>query len=413
VLAVSLGDVRVEHVRRLADVVVDRHQDQLFGIHADIVAAPCRKCPPGAEVPSRRMVEASILQVITDTDRRGAQVFATDLHDELIRRGRSVRTVALAPGAVGGLDVAVLGRTRTHPTTLRALRREAAAADVVVAHGSTTLPMCAATRLVSRTPFVYRQISDSRFWAPNRARRLRVRAGLAAAARIVTLWSGSADTLRTAFGVSDRKLRIVPNGVPSARALPIDRSRAAAARREFALDPEMPTVLSIGALVTEKGVDLAVTALGAIEGAQLLIAGDGPERGRLERLARQQAPGRIVFAGSITDPRPAFTAADVVVLPSRGGDSMPAVLIEAGLMGLPVVATPVGGIVDIVESGVTGILVPPDAVDPLRAALVELLADPERAVRLGDAAHQHCTERFSIEVVASGWERVLDEVAPA
>ncbi len=59
-----------------------------------------------------------ILQVVTDTDRRGAQVFATDLHAAFERAGRNVRTVALAPGATGGLDIPVLGTRRMGLATL-------------------------------------------------------------------------------------------------------------------------------------------------------------------------------------------------------------------------------------------------------------------------------------------------------
>lgn len=357
------------------------------------------------------MAGIPILQVITDTDRRGAQVFASDLHAALARRGHTVRTVALGPGDVGGLDVPVLGPTRTHPSTVRALRRETTRADVVFAHGSTTLPMCAAVRMTTRTPFVYRQISDSRFWAPTRARRLRVRATLRLAARVVALWTGSAATLRESFGVSSRKVRIIPNGVPAERAIPVDRSRAPEARTELGLDPEAPTVLSIGALAPEKGVDLTITAVGGLRGVQLVVAGDGPERSSLEALAARVAPGQVVFTGSLVDPRPAFTAADVVSLPSRGGDSMPAVLIEAGLMTLPVVATPVGGIVDIVDPGVTGDLVAIEAVDALRIALDRILGDRTRAAQLGEAARARCLARFTIDVVAEEWERVAGELA--
>lgn len=355
------------------------------------------------------MAGRTVLQVITDTDRRGAQVFATDLHAALERRGHDVRTVALAAGIVGGIDVPVLGPARTHPSTLRALRHDARAADVIAAHGSTTLWMCAATRLVTRTPFVYRQISDSYFWAPTWSRRARVRAGLRLASRVVTLWQGSADVLHSTFGVPETKLRILPNGVPLERALPVDRTKAADARSRLGLDPGTPTVLAIGALVPEKGVDLAIEAMRNLPGAQLLIVGDGPERARLEVLAGHAAPGRVVFTGSADDPRPAFTAADVVALPSRGGDSMPAVLIEAGLMGLPVVATPIQGIVEIVEPGTTGELVAVDSVTELRAALARTLEDRGRAAQLGAAARARCEARFAIHVVAEQWERVLEE----
>ena len=118
-----------------------------------------------------------------------------------------------------------------------------------------------------------------------------------------------------------------------------------------------------------------------------------------------------MFTGSVADPNAAFTAADVVSLPSRGGDSMPAVLIEAGLAGLPVVSTPIQGIVDIVEHGVTGALVAPDSVEELRIELDRVLGDPALAARRGDAAHRRCAERFTIDAVGAAWARVVDELA--
>ena len=115
-----------------------------------------------------------VLQVITDTDRRGAQVFATDLGAEL-QDEFDVRTVALAPGRDRALDVDVLGPSRRSPKTLRALRTAARHAAIVIAHGSSTLPASAVALVGSGVPFVYRQISDPVFWTPTAAKRLRVR----------------------------------------------------------------------------------------------------------------------------------------------------------------------------------------------------------------------------------------------
>lgn len=354
----------------------------------------------------------TILQVVTDDDRRGAQVFATDLHHALTARGREVRTVALARGAVGGLDWPVLGPGRRHPSTIRALRTETARASVVIAHGSTTLPLCALVRLTTRTPFVYRQISESLFWASTRSRRLRVRAALRASARVVALWPGAATTLTEALGVAPAKIRIVPNGVPSAGFAPIDVDERQRARSSLGLPADAHVVLSIGALAPEKGVDLAVRAVGGLASTHLLVVGDGPERGSLEALAREVAPARITFTGSVRDPRTCFAAADVLVLASRGGDSMPAVLIEAGFLGLPSVATPVEGIVDILDHGHTGELVARDDVESLRDGLVRVLDDPVHASRIGVAARERCAANYDIDVVAERWERVLSEVAP-
>ena len=332
-----------------------------------------------------------ILQLITDTDRRGAQVFATDLQDALrSATGLHVETLALAPGTTGGLDVATLGETRLGTRTLRALRRRMAESSVVLAHGSSTLPACAIASAGLRVPFVYRQISDSLFWASTPARRLRVRIGLGRASRVVALWSGSATTLTEHFGVSPAKLRVIPNGVPTQRFAAISAADRSEARATWNIDHGRAVVAYVGALADEKGVDFAVRAVAEIKDAVLVIAGDGPERERLGTLAETAAAGRVVFTGSLADPRSVYAAADVVVLPSRGGDSMPATLIEAGLLGLPTVTTPVNGIPDIVIDGSTGELVPVGDVVALTRAVRGLLDDPERARRLGTAARVHC-----------------------
>lgn len=352
-----------------------------------------------------------VLQVVTDDDRRGAQVFARDLHEALETTGVGVRTVALARGASGGLDVPVLGERRLGRATLAALRRECSRASVVVAHGSTTLPACAIATLGTRAPFVYRQISDSLFWAPRRSQRLRVSAGLARAAAVVALWSGSARTLETHFHVARRKLHVIPNGVPTDDFAPVEGPRRGASRERLGLDPARPTALSLGALVPEKGVDLAIDAIAARPDLQLLVVGDGPERRSLEARAAARAPGRVRFTGPVASPRTAYEAADVVILPSRGGDSMPAVLIEAGLMALPSIATPVGGIPEIVIDGHTGALVPVGALDELVEALDRITGDAGRAAELGEHARRHCVERFGIDTVATQWSGVLRAVA--
>ncbi len=280
-------------------------------------------------------------------------------------------------------------------------------AAVVVAHGSTTLPLCALVRPTTGTPFVYRQISDSTFWAGSTARRLRVRAALTAASRVVALWSGSADTLHETFGVGRHKIRVIPNGVPPERFPPIDRTATRDARASLGLDPDRHTVLSIGALVPEKGVDLAIDAVSRLDDAQLLVVGDGPIRSELEVRARRSAPEQTTFTGSVREPRPCFEAADVVVLPSRGGDSMPAVLIEAGLMGVPVVATPVEGIGEILDHGRAGELVPRDDVNALRDAIARIMTDSEHANALATAARRHCLDHYAIDVVAEQWDDML------
>ncbi len=189
--------------------------------------------------------------MVTDTDRRGAQVFAWDLSHELA--GESANLAALAPGnSVAQLGVPALGPTRLHWSTLLSLRRRLAAAPVAVAHGSSTLVACAAAGFRTGTPFIYRQISDQRSRASTPARRARVSAYLKRPAHVVALWSGAADTLAKDFGVERDRITVIPNGVPARRFPIVTEVERIAARRSFGLPDDGTVVLSIGALVPRR-----------------------------------------------------------------------------------------------------------------------------------------------------------------
>jgi glycosyltransferase involved in cell wall biosynthesis len=349
-----------------------------------------------------------ILQVITDTDRRGAQVFATDLGAGLAALGHDVTTVALAPGSrIPRLDVATFGISARGPRTLLALRRAMHGADITVAHGSSTLVACALASTGRQRPFVYRQVSDSRFWAASWNRRFRVAAYLRRPRHIVALSSSTADTLVDYLHVQRRKVTVVPNGVPAGSFSPANHEARIAARADLGLPAEGMLALYVGALVPEKGVDTAVDALAGAPGVHLAIAGNGPQRAELEQRAHQAAPGRVHFLGDLSAVAPAYRAADALVLSSKGGDSMPAVLIEASLCGLPLVSCPVGAIGEVVVDSITGLMVPSDDIAALSGALARLAADAALRERLGTAAADHCRARFTIDVVARQWAHVL------
>ncbi|GIU83250.1 MAG: hypothetical protein KatS3mg008_0025 [Acidimicrobiales bacterium] len=344
-----------------------------------------------------------ILQVVTDDDRRGAQVFATLLGAELARRGHHVETVGLASGrADRSLGVRVLGDRRLAAATIRRLRRLSRGFEVVVAHGSSTLPASVAATFGLGVPVVYRQIADPVFWAARWDRRLRVAAYLRRVSRVVALSETTRRQVCELFWLDEQKVHVVPNGVPVPERLPArDEARA-----RLGLGPEDRVVAYVGALVREKGVRLLVDAAAAVD-CRLLVAGDGPERDAVVEHGRRTCGGRFRFVGPVGDPYEVYAAADVVALPSLGGDTHPAVLIEAGMAGVPVVATDQGAVSDIVVHGETGLLVRPGSVDDLRDALRSLLADPERAAAMGKAGRARCEGWFSIERVGGGWEHAL------
>lgn len=348
-----------------------------------------------------------VLHVVTDTDRRGAQVFACDLSDAMRRRGHSSDVVALAPGAVGGLDLPVLSERRRQLSSFRGVRALMADADVTVAHGSTTVLMCAISGLGPGRPFVTRQISDTKFWAGAPARRIRVAAYLRLASGVVALAESAADDLAQVTWVPRDKIRVIPNGVPAAAFTSVEQSLTS--RSESGLSRDSVVVGYVGALAPEKGVDIAIEAVARLDGVQLLVVGDGPDRQRLESLAAVH-PGKVVFTGSLTELHRVYAAMDLLVLPSLGGDSMPAVLIEAGFCQLPAVTTSVGAIPDVVVDGVTGFVGDPGDVAAFHAGVTKLAADANLRKRMGKKANEHCLARFEIDVVAARWESALRAV---
>jgi glycosyltransferase involved in cell wall biosynthesis len=352
-----------------------------------------------------------VLQVITDDDRRGAQVFALDLQRGLAASGCAVETYALAPGRVGGLDVPLLGRRPRAPATIRALRGKARGVDVVVAHGSTTLPVSAIALSGLRCPFVYRQISDSLFWADTPLRRARVRAAMSKARLIVALWGGAARTLVDDLGVAASKVRIIPNGVVGDDwLLPAAEARYAA-RRALGLDKDLRVVAYVGAMVSEKAPELAVEAVAGLPGVHLLLAGAGPEETAVRALAGVLLPGRATLVGSSAHVSSVYAASDVLLFPSRAGDSMPAVVIEAGLAGLPTLATSVGALVAMIDPGVTGGLVERPDAGLLCTELRRMLADIDATRAMGRAARVSFLARYEMSIVAKQWHDVLDEAA--
>ena len=170
--------------------------------------------------------------------------------------------------------------------------------------------------------------------------------------------------------VVEPKLEVVPNGIT----LPAPPFAAG------------DRVLAVGRLVPQKGMDVVIDAIAA-RGGRLTIAGDGPERGRLEARARSLSAD-VRFEGPVPRERleRLYREASCVVLASRRGEGLPNVLLEAMAYARPVIATPIAGVRDLVQAGTNGMLVPPGDPDALAAALGRLDADPGLAARLGAAA---------------------------
>jgi glycosyltransferase involved in cell wall biosynthesis len=184
-----------------------------------------------------------------------------------------------------------------------------------------------------------------------------------------------------------------------------DDSDRARARAELGIGVDQRVALYVGSLSPEKNVGLAIDAVSSLPEVQLLVIGDGPERGRLERLA-QDRRADVRFLGSMLDPTVGLTAADALVLPSRT-EGMSGVLLEAAMCGLPAVVTDVGAAREVVVDGRSGVVVPPDDEHAFADGMRSVLSSASTyAVDRDDLV-----KRFDIQLVADSWSQLIERAA--
>ncbi|HEX3097681.1 MAG TPA: glycosyltransferase family 4 protein [Usitatibacter sp.] len=322
-------------------------------------------------------------------------------------RGHSVLLAAPAESRIfaeasrHGVEAVALPIGRKRPRGLTALRKllSARAFDVVNTHSSTDSWLAAlACATLAKPPALVRTRHISAPAPGNAATRwLYTRA----ARRIVTTGEKLRAQVIAETGADPACVVSIPTGIDLARFRPGDRR---AARGDLGLAQEAPLVGIVATLRSWKGHRYLIEAMAGIPGATLAIVGDGPQRETLEALVRERGlADRVRFAGNQADVAPWLRAFDVFCLPSYANEGVPQALMQAMACALPVVTTPVGSIEEIVADGETGVLVPPQEVERLRAALGSLLADTGRREALGHRAREAAAARF-------GDERMVDRM---
>ena len=218
------------------------------------------------------------------------------------------------------------------------------------------------------------------------------------AATKVVANSPAARQVLTAEGVAPGSIAVIPNGVdPSWFDLP-DHPRP------------IRTVITVANLRPEKSHDILLEAAAALASAhpdlRFQIVGDGPRRQQLEaHAAALGLAGIVQFLGHRDDVPALLAAADLFVLPSRS-EAFPNGAIEAMAAGLPVVACAVGGLVDLIDPGTTGLLVPPGDAAALAAAIARLAGHPAEAESLGRAARLAVRQRYSFDRMVGSFEEL-------
>jgi glycosyltransferase involved in cell wall biosynthesis len=241
----------------------------------------------------------------------------------------------------------------------------------------------------------------------------------AIAARQFFCVSSDIGTTVVEYGIASRKkVSVVPNGINVAAFA--DRSAREPIRHTLGIAMDAPVVGTVGRLSEIKSQDLLIRAFAQLHlpnaDPHLLVVGDGAQREPLTTLARDLGlDKRIHFAGYQPDPAPFLAAMDIFALTSRS-EGMPLAVLEAWAAGLPVVASRVGGMPELIEDGHTGVLFDYPDQGALVSHLQRLLCDRVRAERIGRAGQQLVRERFDVSIMAETYHRhyveLLSQAAP-
>jgi glycosyltransferase involved in cell wall biosynthesis len=212
--------------------------------------------------------------------------------------------------------------------------------------------------------------------------------------RAVVMVSAALRDDYLARGLEARKVRVVHNGIALDRFRRPRTEARARLERDFAIPPGAPIVATVAVLRPKKGIEVLLEAARDVRRAYFVIIGDGPKREEWTALATTLGVAdRVRWAGFRTDVDALLAGCDLFVHPSLD-DAFPTVLLEAMAAGLPIVASRVGGIPEIVIPGVTGELVPPG--DPAAlASMIDAILGSEDTMRLMREAAQVHASRFS------------------
>ncbi|MCB9918034.1 MAG: glycosyltransferase family 4 protein [Planctomycetes bacterium] len=215
-------------------------------------------------------------------------------------------------------------------------------------------------------------------------------------------------------GVDEKRIALVPNGVDSDHFVPATSRERLEAKTTLGLPRDAITFLFTGRLVQRKGVDVLLEALPSLASpdVHVVVLGDGDERPALEAQARTLGVSeRVTFVGEDPEVRPWLRACDAFVFPSRL-EGLPNALLEAMSAGLPVITTKIGGCIDVCEDG-SGLLVPPDDVAELAAAMHRFATCPETRRTYAAAARRRIETTFSFDRIVGRLQDVyraaLDE----
>jgi glycosyltransferase involved in cell wall biosynthesis len=306
-----------------------------------------------------------------------------------------------------GVQVLSLGkRPGLRPLLVGRLKRlwRALAPDVLHSHQIGALFYGGPAARAAAVPVVV-HTEHGKHYAQRRRTRWLGRFAARAAGRFFCVSQDIATEVCSCRIAAANKVRVLANGIDTQRF--VRKGDTAGLRRQLGIPAGAPVVGTVGRLTAIKRQDRLLRAfahgVARLSGSHLVLVGDGPLLADLQRLSFDLSiADRVHFVGQQAHPEQFLALMDVFALTSSS-EGMPLAVLEAGAAGVPVVATRVGGLPEMIEEGVTGRLVDPDDERGLAAVLCELLENADRARHMGEAGRRRAQSLFDLRVMAGAY----------
>ena len=378
------------------------------------------------------LANKKILLVITKSNWGGAQAYVYALARQLQKEGADV-AVALGgtglPGAETGLLAQRLTAAGVRMITLSSFARDVSAnrdiralkelRSIVRQEGPDILHLNSSKAgglgaLAGRLEHVPLIIYTAHGWAHRESRNLLKKLLIWISSWLTIFLSHKVivvshrDFQDTPVFLSRRKIVVIRNGIAPFSTLLRNEARASLIAQCPGLTNEISWVMMQAELTKNKAVDIAISAFAKLRqthgNTALVVLGEGEDREHLNQLIHTHRLSKNVFlAGFVPESRTYLSGADVFLMSSRK-EGLPLALLEAGLVGLPVVATRIGGIPEVITDGKTGLLVAPGATEAVASAIASILNEPEQAKMFGKNLQERVRTDFSEESMISQTE---------
>jgi glycosyltransferase involved in cell wall biosynthesis len=232
---------------------------------------------------------------------------------------------------------------------------------------------------------------------------------------IIAVASACRDFLMEHESIPQEKITLVPNAI-DLRRFSLGNADRAKSRNSFGLPLDAKVIAGVGRLNPQKNfslfLDIAAALVPRFPELRFLLAGDGPEESMLrEKAGALGLADRIIFAGYVADTRQVYAATDILLMPSRF-EGLPMTLLEAMAMGLPVVASKLDGIAEVIQDGREGFLIDSNDTQGFVERCAAVLENPANSSELATNARAKIEAHFSVERMTSAVEAIYDQFLP-